>query len=134
MDEWIRLEQHSVSLHGFGDILRLMLANITELQWNVAIYLLKDVRGNADTARLCNRLQPRCDVDPVSVDSSVVMSNNVTEVDADAKLHASMLGELTVAPRKLSLYFGRTFDCFDWAIEYRQYTITGSIDYVPFMS
>ena len=60
------------------------LAAILEANVELAFDFVVHLRGNQDTARIGDPLQPDSYVDPVAVEFTVLPNNNVTKVQPDA--------------------------------------------------
>jgi len=61
--------------------------------------------GNADPARLGERLQTRRDIDPVAEDVAA-LDKNVAEIDPDAEPDAPLFGQLHVPVAHAALQLG----------------------------
>ncbi len=61
-----------------------MLAHILEVRINSIADLIVDIARYADTARFCQSLDPRRDVDPLAVNIRAIVYH-VTEADPYAK-------------------------------------------------
>ena len=68
-----------------ADVLDALLAEILEVDVEPVADLIAHRRGDADAARLGQRLEPRRDVHAVAEDV-VVLDDDVAEIDADAEL------------------------------------------------
>ena len=58
----------AVDAHAAGDVLQLMLAEVLEREFELAVHLVVDLGRDADAAWLGERLDARRDVDAVAVD------------------------------------------------------------------
>src|SRR5262249_35972134 len=67
------------------DILEGAEPEVLAVQIKLVTNLLADRFGDADAARIGDRLEPRRDVDAISVDV-LALDDHVTEVDADARV------------------------------------------------
>jgi len=76
---------HSIADHG-SDVLHRLRAETVEADGQLVAHLLVNRRGNHDAAGLGEFLQPRRDVDAVTIDVGVV-DHHVSQIDADAKPH-----------------------------------------------
>jgi hypothetical protein len=90
--------------------------------------------GYAETTRLSQRLQPCRDVDSVAVDRAVFARDHVPKVDADAELHAPVLGKLAIAPVQRLLDLRGAFNGLNCTVEHGQHAVAGRIDYAPAMT
>jgi hypothetical protein len=86
--------------------------------------------GDADAARLGQRFQARRDIDAVAKDL-VFLGDDVTEVDADAKPDAPLVGQIGLAIDHPTLHFGGAARRVDDASEFREQAITRVLDDVP---
>ena len=119
-----------VHAHGLLDVLDLPLAHIFEGEWQPAADLIVDGIGNEHPTRLSQRLQPRRDVDAVTVDPGLVV-DHISQVDPDAKLHAATLGHLEIALGHQGLDLDRTLGGADDAGELGHDAIAGGVDDPP---
>jgi hypothetical protein len=87
-----------VHAHGTGDVLELALAEIVEGQVETIAHLVVHGTRDEHAAGIGQRLQPRRDVDAVTVDPGLVV-DDVAQVDTDAKEHPAVLGDVLV-PRR----------------------------------
>lgn len=71
--------------------------------------LVEDRPGDADAAGLGDALEPRRDVDAITVDA-VPIVDDVAHVDAHAETHAARLGNICVALRHHRLDLDRAFN------------------------
>ena len=72
----------------FGDVLELSVAEVVDLEIEPSLDLPVGLLGEADRAGLGDALQPCSDVDPVAHEIAVALLDDVTEMNADAKLEA----------------------------------------------
>src|SRR5258706_15880715 len=84
-----------VDAHWAVDVLQPLLAQIGELDLDLASNLIVRRRRNADTSRLSNALKPRSDVDAVPEDV-VALDQNVSKVDPDPEQHTPVLRDAFV--------------------------------------
>ena len=96
-----------------------------------AFDLVEGRAGDANAARLGQLLKPRGDVHAIAVDGSVVLLDHIAQVDADAKLHAPVLGQLVVALGEFVLDFVGAVHGFDGAGEFGQDAVAGGVDESP---
>jgi len=92
---------------GLLDVLDLPLAHFLEVERQFSADLIVDGIGNEHAARLSQRLQPRRDVDAVTVDSGLVV-DHISQIDPNAKPHAATLGHPSVALGHHGLDLDRT--------------------------
>jgi hypothetical protein len=104
-----------------------MSSNATgSLRWDLLVHSA----GHEHAARVRERLQPGGDVDAVAVDLRVVV-DDIAEVDADAKAHASLLGHGLIARGHDGLDLDRAFGGTDDAGKLGEDAITGGVDDAP---
>ena len=68
------------------DVLDLLLASILERSVNLAFDLAKYLVADQDATGIGQSLQPRRDIHALSIDISVLLNDDITEIEADAKL------------------------------------------------
>ena len=83
--------------------------------------------GDADAAGLRDALEPRRNVDAVAVDPGFVV-DNITQIDADAELHAARRRHPFVARRHDGLDLDRALGRADHARELGQDAVAGGVD------
>jgi len=71
---------------------------------------------DANSPGFRQRLQPRCDVNPIAVDRAILARDHIAHVEPDAKEHSPVICQLAVAASEILLYLHRTFDGFHRAI------------------
>jgi len=113
--------------HRLLDVIELALAPVFERHWQLAVHLLVHCAGHEHAARVRERLQPGDNVDAVAVDPRFVM-DDIAEVDADAKAHASMLRHGLIARGHHGLDLDRAFGSTDDAGKFGEDAITGGVD------
>jgi hypothetical protein len=125
----LRLPGRDQPIHAdrLWDVLDLPLAEILEPDAEPAPDLPVDLCGNCDPTGLGQPLDARRDVHPVSVEPLAV-GGNVAEVDADAKLHASIRGEIRIALREGALHRDRRLGSVEGSRELRQHVVAGRVD------
>ena len=76
--------------------------------------------------------QPRGDVDAVAVDRAIGLFDHVTDVNTDAKAHASIFGNIALDRRsQLTLNRQCRFHCRTGVLEDGQHSVTGHVDHAP---
>ena len=75
---------HGIGSHRTGDILEILLAQIGELDLDLAADLIVGRRRDADATGFCDALKPRRDVDAVPK-NIVRLDNYVADIDADTE-------------------------------------------------
>ena len=121
------VEADTIHPHRLRDVLQLLIAKVLISKTDFCADFLVDLAGHADTARFRDSLQPRSDVDAVAEDSIIVV-DNVTEVDADTKLHTPLGLDCGIAFDHLPLNGDCAFDCVQHTGELGQYAVSGRID------
>jgi hypothetical protein len=104
-----------------------VLARVLERHRELAVDLLVHGAGHEHAARVREGLQPGGDVDAVAVDPRVVV-DDIAEIDADPKAHASVLGHGLIAGGHDSLDLDRAFGGTDDAGKFSEDAITGGVD------
>ncbi|HEX3413686.1 MAG TPA: hypothetical protein VHT00_18395 [Stellaceae bacterium] len=84
--------------------------------------LVSHYSGDANAARLGQRLQPRGYVDPVAIDV-ILFGDYIAEVDPDAEGDALIFGRFRIADSHRPLHFGSASDCIHHARKFRQHAI-----------
>src|SRR5215471_466519 len=82
---------------------------------------------NADPARFRKLLQARRHIDAVAVDV-VPLDNDVTDIDADAKLHPLIGSQAGIALDNAALHVDGTAHCVDYAGKLQQQTVPCGFD------
>src|SRR5688572_19394324 len=85
-DNPLRLRENLKSPHRLLDVLDAPRAGVDVARGNLEVYLVVDRARDQHAARLCERLQPRGDVDRVA-GYAVPALDDVAQVDADAQAH-----------------------------------------------
>ena len=93
--------------HRLGDVLDRLFTEILILQNQLILDVVMDSPGNANPARLCQALQPRRNVDPISIEP-FILSHYIADVDANTKLHPAMSRKVSVPDLQLLLDCHRT--------------------------
>src|SRR5262245_33612256 len=107
-----------------------MLAQILKCEQQLVADLLVDRIGDEYASRLCQGFEPSRDIDAVTIDPGLVV-DHVTQIDADAELHAALLGYSLVARCHDALDLDCAFGCTHNARKLGQNTIAGSVDDAP---
>ena len=88
--------------------------------------------GNADTARFCDPFETHCNIHPITKDI-VVFDDNITDVNADAKLDPLDLRYIDIVFGHAALNFDRAaYGIYD-AAELDESAIPGILDDAPAM-
>ena len=119
--------QDPIRSHGLLDVLELPLARIRESERQLAADVVVDRTGHEHAARLCQRLQPGRDINPVTVDPAFVV-NHISQIDADAKQHATTFGDPLVALGHHGLELDRALSGTDDARKLSQDAVAGGVN------
>jgi hypothetical protein len=125
---------HAERSHRLGNILYTLFTSEVERHRQLVLHVFAHCAGYCDTSGLRKGLQPRGDIYPVAIHRAVFAGDYVTQVDTDAKIHSSIIGEMTVAPRKFPLNLYRAFHGFDWAVKGGKNTIARRVDQMASMT
>jgi len=120
------VQQHSPNVHRTRDVLDRLLAAVLVTQRELVPYLFVDGARDANAAGVGETLQPRRDVDPVTVDL-IALDHHVAEVDADAELHPALRRQLRVFSAERGLNIHRAVHRLDHAGELGQNAIAGGV-------
>ena len=82
-----RPHQYTIDPHRLRNVFKFLIAQIFKADLDPAFDVVEDGAGNADAANLGEPLQPRRDVDAVTV-NVLTVNDDVAEVDADAQSNA----------------------------------------------
>ncbi len=102
-----------------------MLAEEFEPQVALFLDLVENRTRKADAAGLGKRLEPRRDVHAVA-EKVVALDDHVAEVDADAKAHAPLFGQVSIADPELALGFDGAAHRLDRARELGDDAVAGA--------
>ena len=80
-----------------------------------------------------NPLEPGRDIHPVAHEIAVALLHHVAEMDADAELDPSVLGDACVAFDRSFLHFDRAAHGVDHASELDDAAVAGALDDAPAM-
>ena len=94
--------------------LNLLIPKIGEGYRQTITYLIANRARNANTASLRQTLEPDRDINSVAMEI-VSLSNDITEIDADAPNNASILRGSACSKCRTLLNFDRRTHCFDRA-------------------
>ena len=120
--------EDAIGAHRRGDVLDALLAEVVEGRLQALAHRALDGVGHRHAARLGDPFQARGDVDAVAVDRAVGLLHDVAEVDADAKLHAAIGGDVGRAACQLGLDRQRRDDRAARRLEHREHRIAGHVD------
>src|ERR1700722_7567609 len=93
-----------------------------------AAHLTVGVFRQTDCARLANTLQPRGDIDAVAHEVAVAFLDHVAEMNADAKLDATLGRQAGVPLDHAVLHFDRAAHGVDHAAEFNHAAVAGAFD------
>ena len=120
------VRQHPPYVHRTCDVLDRLLAVVLVSERELVPYLFVHRARDANAAGVGETLQPRRDVDPVTVDL-IALDHHVAEVDADAKLHPALRRQLRVLSLERGLNIDRAIHRLDHAGELGQNAIAGGV-------
>ena len=100
-----------------GDVLELGRAEIDDSEIKPPPHLTIGVLGETDRARLGDALKSRGDIDAVAHEIAVALLDHVAEMNADAKLDASLGRQASVAFDHAGLHLDRAAHRVDHAAE-----------------
>src|SRR5690348_6119884 len=117
---------HAIGAHWPCDVLDILLAEILERIRKLVANLVAHDTRDADAARLSQCLQPRSNVDAITVDV-VAITDNVAEVDPDTEDDPLVLRGLSIAIDHSPLQLDGAADRVDDAGEFCQYAVAGCL-------
>ena len=107
--------------------LRCLLAQIGELDPDLAADLIVGRRRDADATRLCDALKPRRNVDAVTKDI-VLFDNDISDVNPDAEFDPLVLRDVDILFGHAALNFVGTSHGIDHAGELNESAVPGILD------
>ena len=110
------------------DVLELGRAEVGDGHVEPAAHLTVGVFRQTDRARLTNTLQARGDIDAVAHEVAVAFLDHVAEMNADAKLDATLGRQAGVALDHAVLHFDRAAHGVDHAAEFNHAAVAGAFD------
>ena len=113
--------------HWFGNVLEGLRPKVVAGDLDLAPDLPIGVIRHANAARLGNAFQPRGDIDAVTEDV-VVIKNDVTDMDTDAKFDPLILRHSGVLLGDAALHFNRTAHRIYGAGKLDQHAVAGRLD------
>src|SRR5258705_12371943 len=116
-----------VDAHWAVDVLQPLLAQIGELDLDLASNLIVRRRRDADTSRLSNALKPRGDVDTVP-ENVIALDQDVTEIDPDPEQHTPVLRDAFISLSHHSLHGHRALDRIDHRRKLEQHAVPRGLD------
>jgi len=111
--------------HRLGDVLEVVLAEIVDREIEPRLDLAVSVLGKIDRAGFGDALQSCGDIDPVAHQIAVALLDDVAEMDADAKLDASLGRQPGVALDHAVLHLGGAAHGIDHAPELDEDAVAG---------
>ena len=118
---------HSKHSHGSRDVFDLLLAEIVEDDVELVAHLLVRCGTGADSTRLSQRFEPGCNVHAVTEDVAI-LNDDVTDIDAHAKLDAALRRYCGVVGDHLPLHLDRTAHRVDDAGELGKQAVAGGLN------
>ncbi|MFZ0854787.1 MAG: hypothetical protein WAO08_37005 [Hyphomicrobiaceae bacterium] len=125
------IQQNAVDVHRVVNVLELVLTNILEGDAEPAeagLHVFLHSARHADTASLCQRLQPGCHVYPITVDGSAL--HDIADVDPHPKFDPLTWRNLGIPLGHCALDFDGTTQRVDSADEQDQQSVA-SCPYDP---
>ena len=80
-----RRRRQGVGAHRPRDVLEVLVPEVDESHVQLVAHLSLGVFRQADSVRLADALEPRCDIDPVAYQVAVGLLDDVAQMNADAK-------------------------------------------------
>src|SRR5215831_4204699 len=118
---------HTISSDRPCDVLERLLAHVLEDKVEFARGILLNTRRDADPARLGQSFEPCCDIDPVAKDVAI-LDDDVTDIDADAKLDAIVGRHPGVAPGHLALHLDGAAQRIHHTAKFDEQPVAGGFD------
>src|SRR5258708_18416711 len=112
--------------HRFGNILQRLRTRVLKGDIPLAANLPVSIVRNADAARLCDPFESHCNIDPIT--SIIVFDDDITDVNADAKLDPFVLRHIGILFRHPALDFVGASDGIDHACELDESAVPGVLD------
>ena len=124
------IRDHGIGPHGTSDILETLLAQIDELDRDLAANLIVGGRRDADATRFRDALKPRSDVDAVPEDV-VALDQDVSEIDPDPEQHPAINGHPFVPFGHHRLHGHRALDRIDHRGKLKQHAVPRGLHEPP---
>jgi hypothetical protein len=121
------VEVDSKYLDWTHNVLNLLRTEVLKGKAKFVEHLITDNPTDADSARVRQRLEARCDIDAVAEDV-VVVNDDVTDVNADTKGDAISGRDVCIALGHAALYVDRAPHRVDYTRELQQQAIAGGFD------
>src|SRR5262249_22486848 len=115
----------SIGTYRTGHVLKRLLTQIDEPEFELVPDLIVGGRRDADAAGFCNAFEPSGDVDAVA-ENIVTIDDDISDIDPDAK--GNGLRCANAALRHLLLYRHRAGNCVYCARKFHQHAIAGGLD------
>src|ERR1700737_3951850 len=120
-------EMHPVGLDRPGNVLHRLRPKVLEAEAQLVKDLIAHHAADADPTRLGQSLQARSDVDAVTK-NVVVVDDDVTDVDTDAKLDPLFGGHLGIALGHATLHVDSAAHRVDYTGEFQQQAVARGLD------
>ena len=132
---WVFSFPNSVSEDGIstdppGDILKRLLAKISEFDRDLAVNLFVSGRRDADAPRFSDPLKPSRNVNAITEDV-LALDQDVPEIDPDPKQHTPVLRDTFVPLSHHRLHSNRTLDRIDHRGKLKENTVSGGLHEPP---
>ena len=103
-------------------------SEIGEAFHHTVTHLSIGVFRKADTARISNPFQARCDVDAISHQVAVALLDYISEMDADPELDATFRWQTSVTLQHAVLYLDCAANGVNHAAEFKEDAVAGPFD------
>src|SRR5579863_1477602 len=110
-----------------------MLAEITNREIELTLYLFVSRAGQTNPARLANALQTRSDVDAVAQQIATTFNHYIAKIDPDAKLDTFLLHEIGVADAHAALHLDSATQGIHRASELNENAVSSRVYDTPAM-
>jgi hypothetical protein len=117
-----------IGAHRAGNVLNALLPEILEAIGELVADLIADDPRDAQAARLRERLQARCNIDPIA-ENIVAIGDDVAEIDADAELNAPLVRHICLAREHPALKLDSAAHRIHDTGELDQHAVAGGLDY-----
>ncbi len=119
-------DRNAIDPHRPSDVLYSLLSKIFETQTKFFLNLIKSCPRDTNTSSLCETLDSSRNIDAISV-NIITLLNHITQIDSYAKLHPSVLWQLTISSLEFLLNLHCTLDRIHYATKLGQQTIPRNI-------
>ena len=110
-----------------GNVVHLLLAEVDAGERQLAFDLIVDIAADADAARLGKFLQPRGNVDAVTIDRAAIC-DHVAQIDAHPEFHPLVIGQFGIGDGKRRLDIHGAFHGLDHAGKFDEQAVACRAD------